>query len=113
MSMHPRTAQLLLILALLLTGCTSSLPAPPTAAQSYLDRRAQSQQLNVRMTEAEVVAILGEPANTVVSTCGRTFHDPWPCKKWPYNGGRVGNNLEVTFRNMSDKGWTVSSWRIY
>ena len=111
--MHPQTAQLLLILALLLAGCTSSLPSPPTAAQSYPDRRAQSQQLNVRMTEAEVVAILGEPASTAVSTCGRTFHDHWPCKKWPYNGGRAGNNLEVTFRNMNGKDWTVSSWRIY
>jgi len=45
MSVHPRTAQLLLILALLLAGCTSSPPSPPTAAQSYPDRRAQSQQL--------------------------------------------------------------------
>ena len=70
-TMHPRTAQLLLILGLLLAGCTSSLPSPPTAAQGYPDRRAQSRQLNVRMTEAEVVAILGEPASTAVSTCGR------------------------------------------
>ena len=113
MSMHPRTAQLLLILALLLAGCTVPFQPPPTATQPYPDRQAQSKQLKVRMTEAEVVAILGEPPNTAVSTCGRTFHDPWPCKKWPYSGGRVGNNLEVTFRNMSGKDWTVSSWRIY
>ena len=65
------------------------------------------------MTEAEVVAILGEPAQKTSSTCGRAFNDPWPCKKWSYNGGRVGNNLEVRFRNMSDKDWTVNSWRVY
>jgi hypothetical protein len=112
--MHPRTAALLLLIfTTLLAGCAGSLPAPPTAAQSYPDRRAQSQRLKVRMTEAEVVAILGEPANKAASTCGRTFHDPWPCKKWPYDGKRVGNNLEVTFRNMSGESWTVSSWRIY
>ena len=110
--MPPRTAALLLLIfTTMLAGCAGSLP--PTAAHSYPDRRAQSQQLKVRMTEAEVVAILGEPANRAASTCGRTFRDPWPCKKWPYDGGRAGNNLEVTFRNISGESWTVSSWRVY
>jgi hypothetical protein len=113
MSMNARTALLLLILTTLVGGCSGSLPALPIAAQSYPDREAQSRQLNVGMTEARVISILGEPANKTASTCGRTFRDPWSCKKWSYNGGRVGNNLEVRFRNMSDKDWTVNSWRIY
>src|SRR5271156_1924134 len=112
-SMCPRTALLLLIFTTLLAGCAGSLPAPPPAARSYPDRGAQSDRLNVGMTEAEVVAILGEPAHKTLSTCGRTFRDPWSCRKWNYNGGGAGNNLEVRFRNMSDKDWTVNSWRTY
>jgi hypothetical protein len=111
--MHFRTVLLMLILATLLAGCASSLPAPPTTVQSYPDRGAQSQHLSVGMTDAEVAAVLGEPAHKTSSTCGRTFRDPWACQKWSYNGGRVGNSLEVRFRNMNDKDWTVNSWRIY
>ena len=111
--MRPRTAPLLLTFTTLLAGCAGSLPAPPTAAGSYPDRGAQSERLNVGMTEGEVVAVFGEPAHKTLSTCGRTFNDPWSCKKWSYNGGRTGNNLEIRFRNMSDKDWTVNSWRVY
>ena len=111
--MHSRIAPLLLILATLLAGCAGSLPGSPTAARSYPDRGAQSERLNVGMTEGEVVAILGEPAHKTSSTCGRTFNDHWTCNKWSYNGGRSGNNLEIRFRNMNDRGWTVNSWHTY
>jgi hypothetical protein len=99
---------LLLILTTLLASWAGSLPAPQTASRSYPDRGAQNERLNTGMTEGEVIAILGEPAHKTSSTCGRTFNDPWSCKKWTYNGGRPVNNLEIRFRNMNDKndaGW--------
>jgi hypothetical protein len=111
--MHPRTAPLFLILATLLAGCAGSLSGPPTGARLYPDRGVQSERLKVGMTEAEVVAIFGEPAHRTSSTCGRTFNDPWTCNKWSYNGGRSGNNMEIRFRKMNDRDWTVNSWHTY
>jgi len=57
------------------------------------------------MTEAEVVAISGEPATAEVTTCGQDNNAPWSCKIWNY--GR----FKVLFQNTnSSKGWTVTSW---
>jgi hypothetical protein len=96
---------LMLILAAVLASCVSlPPPSPPPTAQSYPDRGAQSLRLKVGMTEAEVVAIAGEPTSAEVITCGQNTNAPWTCKIWHY--GR----LEVVFHSVSGKDWTVSSW---
>jgi uncharacterized protein YceK len=107
-----RNIMVSLTLAVALVGCSSLRPYsnPPTVEPSYPDRRSQSLRLNPGMTEAEVIAILGEPSSATLNTCGQALGKPWACKLWPYYGGNTGNSLKVYFGNSDGKGWKVVSW---
>ncbi len=96
------------------SGCASTEPAiksavkPPTPP--VIDYRAKSQLLQPKMTEQQVIGILGQPNSSDVRACGTQVGSTWQCKNWDYGIGF--NGLDVQFRDDGNGNWLVDGWQL-
>jgi hypothetical protein len=88
-------------------------PAPqPATASPPPDYRRLSHRLDPGMSEQEVTNLLGQPRQSVLTTCGQNVRNRWPCKIWSYGfPGLLGNSLSVIFAEDHSAGpWVVNEW---
>src|SRR5262245_52909345 len=87
-------------------------PAPPPPPP--VNYNAKSLALKLRMSEQEVIQLLGKPVKSEARTCGQQTGRAFNCKMWSYGsypaplGG--GQTMSVWFQEDPDGEWRVNSW---
>jgi hypothetical protein len=109
-----KTAAILLA-TLVLSACAT---APPLkivpAPYRPTDWGPASLRLQLGMTEAQALAVIGyEPNRAEVRTCGATSGSgPWTCRVLYY--GSSPHVLSVFFsQSVVDGSWVVNNWNVY
>src|ERR1700751_2597612 len=98
---------------LLAAGCTmpsnttNNYASTPVAAEQS-DWGRLSLQLKPRMTEQDVIKVLGQPKYSDLQTCGGGTGYPWQCKIWVYGYPLgEGKGLRVYLEQAQPNTWLV------
>lgn len=95
----------IITLVFLLSGC---------AASDFRDVRSASLKLQLGMTEAEAINVVGSPPDTAeLGTCGAdTKEGGWTCRTLTFQNAFDLHRL-IVHEALVDKAWRVSSWHTF